>query len=92
MQVHDNAELGAWVHHVRKLHKLGKLQDEQRHELSTLGFVFTVDAVTSKWHYCFHEARRYKVTSLSCTVFLCHTHSAALEFENTCMFQTWLPA
>ena len=61
--MHDNAELGAWVHHVRKLHKLGRLQEDWLRDLTALGFVFTIDTVTSKWHYCFHEARRYKVSS-----------------------------
>ena len=63
MQVHDDTELGEWVHQIRKLHKLGKLQDERQQELSQLGFAFTMDPVTSKWHYCFHEARHYKVRS-----------------------------
>ncbi|KAK9851905.1 hypothetical protein WJX84_001587 [Apatococcus fuscideae] len=59
-QVHDDAELGEWVHNLRKLHKLGKLHGQMLQDLDELGFAFIMDPATSKWHYCFHEARRYK--------------------------------
>ncbi len=63
VQVYDNAELGKWVHEVRKQHKLGILGPERIKALDELDFAFTTNTVTSKWHYCFHEARRYKVGS-----------------------------
>jgi Helicase associated domain len=62
LQVYDNPVLGMWVHEIRKKAKEKKLDDETFARLDAIGFCWTVDQQSAKWHYLLHEARRYRVS------------------------------
>lgn len=59
-KVHDEADLGDWVHRVRAQHKRGKLPPAAAAALDALGFAWKVDVVTAKWYHNLHAARQYK--------------------------------
>eukprot|EP00884_Botryococcus_braunii_P010283 jgi/Botrbrau1/19256/Bobra.0073s0006.2 len=59
-QVYDNPVLGHWVHEIRKKAKEKKLDDETFSRLDAIGFCWTVDQQSAKWHHILHEARRYR--------------------------------
>ena len=89
-QVHDDPELGAWVHRMRKLHKEGHLWDEWIQALDDLDFKFKIKTVTAKWHYCFHEARRYKVWRL-CSLRSSHIACVADVFKQSTDVRDTIP-
>lgn len=70
-QVYDNPVLGMWVHELRKKAKEKKMDDETYSRLDAIGFCWTVDQQSAKWHHILHEARRYRVRPTLAHAILC---------------------
>jgi Helicase associated domain len=58
--VHDAAPLGEWTYRQRRARSKGTLSPDAIATLDALGFEWTPDVVTAKWHANFHSARHYQ--------------------------------
>jgi Helicase associated domain len=79
--VFDAPALGAWVRHMRKLHKDGKLEQWKVEVLNALGFVWHLSDQDARWHHLYHQLRRYKLLHGSTTLDPAHSAADGVEWD-----------